>query len=75
MRALRHAGLGHAEDRAVDPHKGGPFLHMSIVPACMRLRYEPEFPWEVEIYAPKLEFYADDKRAMLRFLWMTNRPC
>ena len=63
---MRHAGLGHAEDRAVDPHKGGPFLHMSD---------EPEFPWEVEIYAPKLEFYADDKRAMLRFLWMTNRPC
>ena len=30
---------------------------------------------EAGIYAPKLEFYADDKRAMLRFLWMTNRPC
>ena len=35
------------EARAVDPHKGGPFLHMSDVPACMRLKYEPEFLQQV----------------------------
>ena len=37
--------------------------------------FDVEREAEAGIYAPKLEFYADDKRAMLRFLWMTNRPC